>query len=397
MLASQNFPKEGPVSGFPMEKDQIIRFGGKTLRVAIVHPWFLAGGGAEGTVALLAQVFPQADIFTLLIDEAQLPAEVRGRKIISPNLHWLPAKYKIYRYLLPFYPFAFESLDLRGYDLVVTSDSCLAKGVLVDQDTIHLCYCHSPMRCLYDQYWDYYYSFPFIARPIFAVVAHYLRMWDTLAAQRVTCIAANSRNIAERIRQYYRRDCEVIYPPVDTEKGYLDSQRGDYYLSVGRLTSPKRVDLLIHACNRLERKLIVVGSGRDLPRLKKLAGPTIEFTGRVSDQELSSLYARCRAFLFASEEDFGIVPVEAQSYGKPVIAYGRGGALESVVDSRTGLFFAEQTVESLSGAILRFEQIEDQFRPQEIKEHSGKFDSSVFKASICRLVQTLFSVKAAQP
>lgn len=379
------------------EKDLNSRQQSRDLRTAIVHPWFLAWGGAEQTVAALAEAFPNADIFTLLFEEEQIPPGLRGRNIISPRWHWLPAKYKIYRYLLPFYPFAFESFDLRGYDLVITSDSCLVKGVLTDQKTIHICYCYSPMRCLYDQYWDYYHGFPVFARPIFAAVAQYLRIWDTVAAHKATSMIAISHNIAERMRHYYRRDGEVIYPPVETSKGYIDNEIGDYYLSVGRLTEAKRVDLLIEACSRLGKRLIVVGGGRELPKLRKIAGPTIEFAGRVSDEELSQLYARCRAFLFAPEEDFGIVSVEAQSFGRPVIAYGRGGSLETVVHKKTGILFSEQTVSSVTDAILEFESMEHTFVPRDIQQNSRRFDSSIFKDSFSNLVQTLFAIQATQP
>lgn len=359
------------------------------MRIAIVHPWFLAEGGAEKTVYALTEAFPDADIFTLLYEKKRLPRALQGRNIKSLNIQWLPAKFKLYRLFLPFYPLAYEALDLRGYDVVITSDSGVVKGVQVDQNAIHICYCHSPMRSLYDQYWDYYESFPALARPFFALTVNYLRPWDFIAAQKVTCMVANSRHIAQRIRAFYARGCKMIYPPVDTHNGYIDSNIGDYYLSVGRLTAAKRIDVLIRACNEMEKHLIIAGSGRELPALKKIAGKTIEFAGRVPDAELSRLYAQCRAFLFSADEDFGIVPVEAQSYGRPVIALARGGALETVIDSVTGLHFAEPTAESLKDAILRFEAVEHTFDPQRIQQHARTFDAENFKSSMSALVESL--------
>lgn len=356
------------------------------MKIAIIHPWFLSHGGAEQTVAVLSSTFPDADIFTFLYEDEFLPPSSGNRKVVSLETGWVPAKYKLYRFLMPFYPTVFESFDLRGYDVVITSDSCVIKGILTDQKTTHICYCHSPMRSLYDQYWDYYYQFPKLVRPYFAHVSRRLRTWDFAAAARVSQMVANSRNIADRIRKYYNLDSTVIYPPVDTHKGYIDSSHDDYYLFVGRITASKRIELLIEACNRLQRRLVIAGDGRDKARLQKLSTNVIEFPGRVSDSELSRLYAQCRALLFAADEDFGIVPVEAQSYGRPVIAYGSGGCLETVIDSVTGVHFPEQTPESLAEAILRFEAMEARFEPTVIQQHSRKFDTEIFQSAMRALV-----------
>lgn len=352
------------------------------MRIAIVHPWFLSRGGAEHTVNVLAEAFPEADIHTLLYEDRYLPEAVRGKKVFSLNTGWIPQKYRLYRYLMPLYPIAFEALDLRGYDVVITSDSCVAKGVLIDQNTVHICYCHSPMRSLYDQYRQFHEEFPALARPIFRLTAHYLRVWDFVAAQRVDVLLANSRNIAQRIQKYYGKPSQVVYPPVETSIGYIDPNPEDYYLSVGRLTPTKRNDLLIDACNRLGRRLIIVGGGRDAERLKKLAGKTVELAGMVDSATLKNLYARCRALLFAADEDFGIVPVEAQSYGRPVVAYGRGGSLETVIPGKTGVHFYEQTGESCAEAILRFETCEGDFSPAVIQAHARQFDAEIFKRSM---------------
>jgi glycosyltransferase involved in cell wall biosynthesis len=345
-------------------------------------------------VNVLASMYPEADFFTLFYREQDLPNNVRGRSITALSWNWLPAKYWFYRYLLPLYPLAFESLDLRGYDLILSCDSCVAKCILIDQSAVHICYCHSPMRCLWDLHREFRASMPGIARPVFTLGSHYVRQCDFAAAQRVNAFVANSKNIAERIRSFYRRESRVLYPPVDTHKGYISDKTEDYYLFVGRLVGTKRIDLLIAACNTLRRRLVIVGDGREEKRLKARAGPTIEFTGRVSDQQLRDLYARCKAFLFAADEDFGIVPVEAQSFGRPVIAYGHGGSLETVIGvgssedgSATGLYFGEQSAESLQRGILEFERRQDMFNPIEIQKHAARFDTQSFVSGMKSLVE----------
>jgi glycosyltransferase involved in cell wall biosynthesis len=222
-----------------------------------------------------------------------------------------------------------------------------------------------------------------LLKPLFAAVAHYMRIWDFQAAQRVDCYAANSHYVASRIKKYYRRDSTVIYPPIETASGYIEPRHDDYYLSVGRLTHTKRIDLLIQACNKLGRRLLIAGVGRDMEALKTLAGPTIEFLGRVADGALPGLYAKCRAFLFAAEEDLGMVPLEAQAHGRPVIAYRRGGSLETVRGYGeycipTGVFFEKQTVDDVVAAILTYERVEEDFVPQQIRAHAVTFDTAVF-------------------
>jgi glycosyltransferase involved in cell wall biosynthesis len=367
------------------------------MRVAIIHPWFLIGGGAEQVVDALAGMYPSADIFTLFYDERHLPPNVKGRRIQALSLNWIPAKYSLYRPLMAFYPLMFESLDLRGYDMVISSDSCVAKGIIVDQNAVHICYCHSPMRCLWDLHREYRSAFPPVARPFFTLASHYVRQWDLNAAARVDEFVANSRNVAQRISKFYRRPSKVIYPPVNTDQGYISQSIGDYYFSVGRLADVKKLDILIHACNQIKRRLIIAGTGRNMNILKRLAGPTIEFAGWVSESELSGLYANCRAFLFVADEDFGIVPVEAQSYGRPVIAYGHGGSLETVIptgDSSdrepTGILFPSQSVDSLKAAILSFEQSESAFIPQAIRRNAQRFDRSIFSLELTNFVEQVY-------
>jgi glycosyltransferase involved in cell wall biosynthesis len=366
------------------------------MRIAIVHPWFLAMGGAEQVVGVLAEMYPQADIVTLFSEKSGLPPQLENRRVITSKWNFLPKKYYYYRNLMPFYPSLFEAMDLRGYDLVISSDSCLIKGVLVDEQATHVCYCHSPMRCLYDQYWDYAEGMSPLARWYFKRVARRLRTWDYVAAHRVTGIATNANYVSNRVRTYYGLPSSVIVPPVRTESAYVDTQSEEYYLCVGRLVDAKRIDILIHACNRLRRRLVIVGGGRAEESLRKIAGPTIEFAGRVSDQDLAGLYARCKALLFAAKEDFGMTPLEAQAYGRPVIAFGEGGARETVLPYITGLFFKAQAPDSLIDAILEFEADYGRFDPDVIREHACTFDTAHFKRKFSEFVDLCIRAKQEQ-
>jgi glycosyltransferase involved in cell wall biosynthesis len=287
-------------------------------------------------------------------------------------------------------PLALEQFDVRDYDLVISSESGPAKGVITSSDTLHVSYCHSPMRYIWDMYHEYANGKDMkgLTRFIFRAAAHYLRVWDLASAFRVDHFVANSNNTAARILKHYRRGAVVIHPPVDVASGYLADSVEDYYLAVSRLADYKRTDLAVQACTRLKRPLRVIGIGPQYRRLKEMAGPTVEFLGQLTEAEKNQQYARCRALLFPGEEDFGIVPVEAQSFGRPVIAYGRGGALETVVglypgegaspDYYTGVFFREQSVESLTEAICTFEDVERQFSPSLIRANAERFDTAHF-------------------
>jgi len=354
------------------------------MKVAIVHPRFSVLGGAEKAIEALALLYPQADIFLLFALPEMVPAALRDRKIHTTFLNNMPGIRTFHNHLMFLYPLAIESLDLSPYDLVISSAGPAVFGVNVSQNAFHVCYCHSPERTWWDQYARRQQAMPFVRRMLYTARASYVRTWEFNAAQRVDRFIANSRYVSQRVKKYFRRDSTVIYPPVETRQGYIATTTDDYFLSVGRLTGAKRIDLLIQACNVLKRRLLIVGTGREEQRLKALAGSTIEFLGFVPDADLPPLYAHCRAFLFAADEDFGIVPVESQSYGRPVIAYGYGGSLETVRAGDpggrpdTGVFFAQQTVESVVEAIRRFEAIESSFIPTEIQRHARQFDTSVF-------------------
>jgi glycosyltransferase involved in cell wall biosynthesis len=353
------------------------------MRVAIVHYWFLVSGGGERVVEVLGDMYPQADIFTLFAEPGSLPQNLKSHRTTVSFLDRSKLARRYSRAVFPLYPLAIESFDLRGYDLIISSDSPPMKGVLTSPDQMHICYCHTPGRYLWDLHETFTSSLPWAARPAFSVASGYLRKWDYRAAQRVNRFVANSNYVANRIKAYYNRESTVIYPPVNTASAYLGSDPSDYYLHVGRLVENKRIDLAIEACNRLGRRMVIAGTGRAEKMLKELAGPTIEFLGRVDDALLPELYAKARALVFAAEEDFGIVPLEAQSYGRPVIAYGKGGSLETVVpygsaSNPTGIHFDEQTVESVCNGILEFESVEQVFDPAAIRAFAKRFDTSVF-------------------
>lgn len=371
----------------------------KDLKVALVHYWLVTYTGGERVLEALGEVFPQADIFTLVVKPESLTSSLAGHKVHSSFLQKFPGSTRYYRHLLPLQPLALESLDVSGYDLVISNESGPSKGVITSSKTCHICYSLSPMRYIWDMYHDYTRSMNLLTRSIFSLTAHYMRMWDLATADRVDYFLADSNFVGSRIRKFYKRESRTIYPPVDVDSGYISEEIDDYYLVAGRMVDYKRADLAILACNELRRKLHVVGEGPEYKKLKALAGPTIRFLGRLNERELREQFAHCRALIFPQEEDFGIVPVEAQSFGRPVIAYGGGGALETVigkfddepdVNARqlSGIFFRKQTPESLARAILKFESIEHGICPSFIRDGSLRFSTDRFKEEIEQFVST---------
>jgi glycosyltransferase involved in cell wall biosynthesis len=366
------------------------------MKVAIVHPWYLVSGGGERVIEAIAAVFPQADIFAMFGTMSMVPVSVRDRKITFSFMNQIPAIGRIYRQLLVLYPSAVESLDLSGYDLVISSAGPAVFGVSISQDALQLCYCHTPWRQWWDEYAERRTSFSGVGKLLYVAVATYVRTWEACAALRVDQFVANSNYVANRISKYYRRDSKVIYPPVSLGHTYIEENPSrKYYLSVGRLSASKRNDLIVEACNRLGRRLLICGEGREAKQLKTIAGPSIELLGKVPDADLPGLYANCRAFLFAADEDFGIAPVEAQSYGRPVIAYGHGGSLETVRVSHpaglpdTGIFFPQQSVESVMAGILRFEAEEHRFDPIQIRNHASQFSVEAFQRKLLQIISDL--------
>jgi glycosyltransferase involved in cell wall biosynthesis len=381
------------------------------LRVAIVHHWFISRAGGERVVDTIASLFPSADLFTLFLDKQKLSPALQKHKITSSFLDRSRVARRAHRHFLPFYPMAVEMLDLSGYDLVITSDSGPMKGVITDPGSTHICYCHSPMRYLWDGHSAYRREMSPLTQTIFALASHYVRNWDYAAAQRVDHFIANSNYVAERIHKYYRRDSTVIYPPINTSQSFLARKHEDYYLAVGRLVPYKRTDILIEACSELGRRLLIVGDGPETERLKKRSGKNVEFLGEVDDCQLRNLYAQCRALLFAADEDFGMVPLEAQSYGRPVIAFGKGGSLETVIGAYppiraqklcenppiTGVFFGKQTAISLTEAIRSFESCEEVFLPHHIRLHARKFDTSIFVSRLRNYIDGVMKTPFKSP
>ena len=352
------------------------------LKVAIVHDWLVSYAGADRVVDCMHHVFPDAPIYTLVYDREKMPAWFRDYDIRTTWLQKVPFATRLYKKMLPLMPGAFEALDLSEYDLVLSSSSSCSKGVITRPDAVHICYCHTPIRYV----WDFYYTYRANANPLVRAVMpgqmHKLRQWDKCAADRVDYFIANSRYIAQRIKKYYRRDSDVIYPCVHINQSPF-VEKEDFYLVVGRFTWYKRIDLAVAACTKLGRRLVVIGTGDEESRLKAMAGPTVEFKGGgLSDEEVRGYYLRAKAFLFPGEEDFGITPVEAQSAGTPVLAFGRGGACETVEDGRTGLLFHAQTVESLAECIEKFEAEGVACSKEEIRAHSLRFSEERFEEEL---------------
>ncbi|WP_346666767.1 glycosyltransferase [uncultured Desulfovibrio sp.] len=368
------------------------------MRVALVHYWLAVMGGGEKVLEAICRLYPEADIYTHVLRPENLPPELRRHAIRTTFINALPGSARHYQKYLPLMPLALEQLDLTGYDLVISSESGPAKGVITRPDALHLCYCHSPMRYLWDNWPVYQANAGRFTRLCSRFLLPRLRQWDVLSAMRVDRIVANSRHVARRIRKYWRREAHVVHPPVDTQAYAPRAQAGgEHYLCFGRLTHYKRVDLAIEACNRLGRQLLIIGDGEERRRLEALAGPTVRFLGRLDDAEVRALLARSRALLFPGEEDFGIIPVEAMSAGVPVIAYGRGGARETVQEGLTGLLFDEQRADCLQAAILRFEALEESFSPSVLHAHAEEFSEARFAQAFRSEVERGFAELESRP
>jgi len=359
------------------------------VRVAIVHHWFVTWGGGERVAECIASLFPEAEIFTLVAGPVGTPDSLVGRRIHTSFLQKVPLGKSHHRHMMPLYPMAVEGLDLRGFDLVISSDSGPVKGVRVDPGAVHLCYCHSPMRYLYDGYEAYRTQMGAVLRTVFTATAQRVREWDLRAARRVTEFIANSQYVAGRIQRFYGRESTVIHPPIELSLARTGAV-GPHYLCAGRLVGYKRTELMVEACLRLGRTLRIAGTGPEESKLKKMAGGAagVTFLGRLSTEALWQEYAECRALLFAADEDFGMVPLEAQACGRPVVAYGAGGSLETVrgvgsagaAKGATGVYFGEQTVESVMAGILEFEAADaaGSFVQEVVQGWAAEFATAVF-------------------
>lgn len=357
------------------------------MNVAIVHDWLNQMGGAEGVLETLVEMFPGAHIFTTIYWRRGMPARYQAWDIRPTWLDRAPFIYRHHQPYLPLYPLAVQSIDLHGYDLIISNKSGFCHGVRTTARQLHIDYCLTPTRFV----WDYAsYSaregFGRVANWVLRPIIPWLQRWDRRAADGVDHFVAISHEIQSRIAHFYRRDSTVIYPPVDTER-FRPSLKpaGDYFLVVSRLIPYKRIDLAVQACSELGLPLIIVGEGRDRPALEAMAGSTVQFRGRVPGDELGELLARCRAFIFPGYEDFGIAPLEAQAAGRPVIAYAAGGALDTVIDGKTGLFFHEQTPGSLADAIRRLDHMD--FDPAAIRRNAEHFSVTRFKQELSNFIE----------
>ena len=373
------------------------------MKVALVHDWLTGMRGGEKCLEVFCELFPEADLFTLLHVRGTVSPTIENRRIFPSFVQRLPFSARGYPYYLPLMPAAIESFDLNGYDLVLSSSHCVAKGAIPAPEALHVCYVHTPMRYAWDLRSRYFPPGRLLSR-LAPPLLHYLRTWDVAATARADRMVANSRFVARRIASYYRREATVIHPPVDTEFFRPAAGRGEFYLYVGALAPHKGVELAVRAFNRLRRPLRIAGRGPLRPKLERLAGPTIEFTGWLSDEALREQYAACRAVVFPSKDDFGIVPLEANSMGRPVIALGQGGALETVVPANgrpelgsrsaagdaeppTGVLFHDDGPEALQAAVEWFERHEWLFRQEALREHARRFDRALFKRRIRRFLQ----------
>lgn len=349
------------------------------MKVAIVHYWLVNWRGGERVLAELLKLFPEADLFTHVYRQKVVDEHLAGRRLTQTFIGRLPWARRWHQAYLLFMPMALEQLDLRGYDMVISCESGPAKGVIVAPHAVHVCYCHSPMRYVWDMYHDYTESLSSITRALIAPALHYMRIWDQVSAQRVDYFIANSAFVAERIRKYYRQNADVIYPPVEVGEFEVSEGCGGFYLFVGQLVGYKRADIAVRAFNELGLELIVIGAGKSVRKLRKTAAQNVKFLGRQTSEVIRWHYGACRALVFPGIEDFGIVPIEAMACGKPVIAFRGGGALETVAEGKTGLFFDEQTPESLTAAVRCFERRMGEFNPVEIRQHAESFRAQVFR------------------
>jgi len=366
------------------------------MRIAIVCDWLVTYAGAEKVLEQMLNVFPKADLFAVVdfIPKGQRDF-IKNKEVTTTFIQNLPKAKEKYRNYLPFMPIAIEQLDLSGYDVVISSSHCVAKGVLTGPDQIHISYVHSPIRYAWDLQHQYLREAGLthgLKSKIARLILHYMRIWDTRTSNGVDYFIANSHFIARRIWKCYRREADVIYPPVDVGNFTFCDKKEDFYLTASRMVPYKKMDLIVEAFSKMpDKKLVVIGQGPDFNKIKKLAGPNVELMGYQPDSVLQDYMQRAKAFVFAAEEDFGITPVEAQACGTPVIAYGKGGSLETVrgygkIEKPTGIFFSDQKVQALVSAVVSFEKISKNISAKDCRENAERFAVPVFRAKIMKYI-----------
>lgn len=357
------------------------------MKLAVVHDWLNQKGGAEDVLETLMAMYPESPLYTSIFWEEKMPTAWREWDMYKLWIDRLPMIHQKHQAFLPFYPLAWGGLDLSEYDVILSNKSGFCHGLKSDDSTLHICYCLAPTRYVWQ--YDAYMARENVPTPIrlaLRPIIEGLKGWDYRAAQKVDQFIAISTEIQERIQKYYDRDSIIIFPPVEVKERFVPvDETEDYFLSLGRIIPYKRVDLLVEACTRLNLPLKVGGTGRDLERLKAMAGPTVEFLGYVPDEDLPGLFARAKAFVFPGYEDFGITPVQAQAAGRPVIAYKAGGALDTVIDGKTGVLFGEQSVEVLMDVLQSFDATA--YDPADCRENALRFDADVFRQQINDFVQ----------
>lgn len=360
----------------------------KKLKVALVHDFLLKFGGAERVLKVFAEMFPDAPIYTLLYDEKKVGEVFPRERVRTSKLQKIPFIKHTYRYFFPRMPREVEEWDFSDFDLVISSNSAYAHGIVTPLKTKHICYCHSPMRYA----WDYAHQYlneqnmGSLRKFISAALLKKVRMWDQAAADRADLYVANSENVRKRIQKYYRMDAKVVYPPVDIHRFRPQKRHEDYFLIVSTLTPYKKIDLAISLFNKIGKRLVVIGDGPARKYLESFKGPNIDILGYKPDDVVKVYLQNCRALLFPSEEDFGIAPVEAMACGKPVLAYGKGGLKETVIPGKTGELFYEQTIESMEDGLGRLILNEEHYKPMEIRKHAEQFSRENFEKNFLKVV-----------
>ena len=358
------------------------------MRVAIIHDWLTGMRGGERCLEVFCELFPQAHLYTLLHISGSVSSSIEQMPIKTSFIQNLPFSKRGYRKYLPLFPLAIERFNLKEYDFILSCSHCVAKGIIPPPDSLHISYMLTPMRYAWDMYREYFGTNKNLMIPFFM---HYLRMWDVTSSQRIDNFLCISKHVQNRIMKFYRREAEVIHPPVEISRFRLENKKEDFFLIVSSLVPYKKINLAIEAFNRLRYPLRIIGAGPGEKKLRAMAKSNVEFMGWQPDEVVAKSYSACRALVFPGEEDFGIVPLEAMGCGKPIIAYGKGGILETVLTydtSRsgapppTGLFFKEPNVESLIDAVERFNQIEGEFDPSAIRQHALQWDRAIFKEKI---------------